>query len=70
MGRRFRRVGAAGLAAAVVLGAVSAYLLRDPSQVGYWRSSDARATYLERYDRALALLGLKAWMLSPEAGHA
>ena len=24
----------------------------------------------ERYDRALALLGLKAWMLSPEAGHA
>jgi putative transcriptional regulator len=24
----------------------------------------------ERYDRALALLGLKAWMLSPDAGHA
>ena len=24
----------------------------------------------ERYDRALSLLGLKAWMLSPEAGHA
>ena len=24
----------------------------------------------ERYDRALALLGLKVWMLSPEAGHA
>lgn len=24
----------------------------------------------ERYDRALALLGLQAWMLSPEAGHA
>lgn len=24
----------------------------------------------ERYDQALALLGLKAWMLSPEAGHA
>ncbi|MBX9831529.1 MAG: YqgE/AlgH family protein [Burkholderiaceae bacterium] len=24
----------------------------------------------ERYDSALALLGLKAWMLSPEAGHA
>ena len=24
----------------------------------------------ERYDRARALLGLKAWMLSPEAGHA
>ena len=24
----------------------------------------------ERYDRALALLGLKSWMLSPEAGHA
>ena len=24
----------------------------------------------ERYDGALALLGLKAWMLSPEAGHA
>ncbi len=24
----------------------------------------------ERYDRALSLLGLRAWMLSPEAGHA
>lgn len=24
----------------------------------------------ERYDRALGLLGLQAWMLSPEAGHA
>ena len=24
----------------------------------------------QRYDRALALLGLQAWMLSPEAGHA
>jgi len=24
----------------------------------------------ERYDRALALLGLQTWMLSPEAGHA
>ncbi|SDQ72763.1 Pimeloyl-ACP methyl ester carboxylesterase [Tsukamurella pulmonis] len=60
MGRRFRRVGAAGLAAAVVLGAVSAYLLRDPSPVGYWRSSDARATYLERYDRAFEELSAPA----------
>ena len=25
---------------------------------------------VERYDRALDLLGLKSWMLSPEAGHA
>jgi putative transcriptional regulator len=24
----------------------------------------------ERYDRAMALLGLQAWMLSPDAGHA
>jgi putative transcriptional regulator len=24
----------------------------------------------QRYDRALALLGLQAWMLSPQAGHA
>jgi putative transcriptional regulator len=24
----------------------------------------------ERYDRALELLGLKSWMLSPDAGHA
>ena len=24
----------------------------------------------ERYDRALDLLGLKSWMLSPDAGHA
>jgi putative transcriptional regulator len=24
----------------------------------------------ERYDKALGLLGLQAWMLAPEAGHA
>ena len=24
----------------------------------------------QRYDKALALLGLQAWMISPEAGHA
>jgi putative transcriptional regulator len=24
----------------------------------------------QRYDKALALLGLQAWMLSPDAGHA
>jgi putative transcriptional regulator len=24
----------------------------------------------QRYDLALSLLGLQAWMLSPEAGHA
>ena len=24
----------------------------------------------QRYDRAMALLGLQSWMLSPEAGHA
>jgi putative transcriptional regulator len=24
----------------------------------------------QRYDKALDLLGLKSWMLSPEAGHA
>jgi putative transcriptional regulator len=24
----------------------------------------------ERYDKALALLGLQSWMLSPGAGHA
>jgi len=24
----------------------------------------------QRYDKALLLLGLQAWMLSPEAGHA
>ena len=24
----------------------------------------------QRYDRALALLGLQSWMLSPDAGHA
>ena len=27
-------------------------------------------TLLQRYDRALALLGLQAWMLSPQPGHA
>lgn len=53
MGRRIRRAALVGAVAAVVLGAVGAYLVRDPSPVGYWRSADARATYLERYDRAL-----------------
>jgi putative transcriptional regulator len=24
----------------------------------------------ERYDRAMALLGLQSWMLSPDVGHA
>jgi len=24
----------------------------------------------QRYDKALGLLGLQAWMLSPDAGHA
>lgn len=52
MGRRIRRAAVAGLAATAVLAGTSAYLLRDPSPVGYWRSADARATYLERYDRA------------------
>lgn len=52
MGRRMRRVAAIGLAAAAVLAGVGAYLVRDPSPVGYWRSAAARAAYLERYDRA------------------
>ncbi|GAA1088204.1 alpha/beta fold hydrolase [Tsukamurella spumae] len=52
MGRRIRRAVVVGAAATVILGAVGAYLVRDPSPVGYWRSADARATYLERYDRA------------------
>ncbi|TWS22675.1 alpha/beta hydrolase [Tsukamurella sputi] len=52
MGRRIRRAVAIGLAAMVVLGAAGAYLVRDPSPVGYWRSAGARETYLSRYDRA------------------
>lgn len=41
-----------------------------------WLTVDADQTVIfdtpihERYDRALALLGVQAWMLSPEAGHA
>lgn len=41
-----------------------------------WLTVDADAAVIfdtpvaERYDRALALLGLQAWCLSPEAGHA
>ena len=41
-----------------------------------WRTvpADARIVFEtpleQRYDEALALLGLKSWMLSPEAGHA
>lgn len=52
MGRRIRRAAAVGVAATAILGAAGAYLVRDPSPVGYWRSADARAAYLERYDRA------------------
>jgi putative transcriptional regulator len=41
-----------------------------------WLTVPASATVIfevpmaERYDRALDLLGLKSWMLSPDAGHA
>jgi putative transcriptional regulator len=28
------------------------------------------APVAERYERAMALLGLQPWMLSPDAGHA
>lgn len=52
MGRRIRRVAAIGLAATAALGATGAYLVRDPSPVGYWRSADARTTYLSRYESA------------------
>lgn len=52
MGRRIRRAAVIGLAATAFLGATGAYLLRDPSPVGYWRSAEARETYLSRYDRA------------------
>lgn len=40
-----------------------------------WLTVDADSNVIfespveQRYDRALSLLGLKAWMLSPEAGH-
>lgn len=52
MRRRIRRAAAVGLAATAALTAVGAYLIRDPSPVGYWRSEAARATYLTEYDRA------------------
>lgn len=41
-----------------------------------WLTVEADASVIfdtpveQRYDKALALLGLQAWMLSPEAGHA
>ena len=41
-----------------------------------WLTVDADQTVIfdtpvaQRYDKALALLGLQAWMLSPDAGHA
>ena len=44
--------------------------------VGAWLTVGADLSVIfdtpvpERYDRALGLLGLQAWMLSPEAGHA
>lgn len=56
MGQRIRRTVAAGLAAAAVTTAVGAYLVRDPSPVGYWRSAAARTAYLAQYDRAFAAL--------------
>ncbi|CAM3732108.1 alpha/beta fold hydrolase [Tsukamurella ocularis] len=60
MGRRCRRVAAVGLGAATVLAGIGAYLVRDPSPVGYWRSAGARAAYVERYDRAFRDLPIPA----------
>ena len=41
-----------------------------------WLTVDAKSSLIfdtpveERYDQALALLGLKSWMIAPQAGHA
>ncbi|MCS3780561.1 alpha/beta fold hydrolase [Tsukamurella ocularis] len=69
MGPRIRRAAVAGLAVTAVLVGTSAYLLRDPSPVGYWRSADARATYLERYDRALRDLPAPSEMRDVRTGY-
>lgn len=52
MGRRLRQTAAIGLAAITGAVAVGAYLVRDPSPIGYWRSAQARSSYSEQYDRA------------------
>ncbi|MBS4102370.1 alpha/beta fold hydrolase [Tsukamurella paurometabola] len=52
MNRRIRRAVAAGVTAVAALAAVGAYLVRDPSPVGYWRSAQARADYYAQYERA------------------
>ena len=52
MGLPARRTVAITVAVLAALGAVGAYLVRDPSPVGYWRSAAARTTYMTQYDRA------------------
>ncbi|KXO97794.1 alpha/beta fold hydrolase [Tsukamurella pseudospumae] len=52
MTRRVRRAVAVVLAATAVLAGAGAYLVKDPSPVGYWRTAAARETYLEAYRRA------------------
>ena len=50
--------------------------LESASAGNSWLTVDADADVIfdapvdQRYDRALGLLGLQAWMLSPDVGHA
>lgn len=49
---RLRRGVLVALAVAIAMSAVGAYLVRDPSPVGYWRSVTSRDAYLQHYRRA------------------
>ncbi|MFN6554225.1 alpha/beta fold hydrolase [Mycolicibacterium septicum] len=53
---RIRPTAAIALVVTAAVVAAGAYLMRDPSPVGYWRSEAARATYIAQYDRAFRAL--------------
>ncbi|BDH56429.1 alpha/beta fold hydrolase [Tsukamurella sp. PLM1] len=56
MSRLLRRAAVAITATGLVVGAVTAYLVRDPAPVGYWRSAQAYEQYAQDYRRAFAEL--------------
>lgn len=58
--RLLMRVGVAALVVMVGAGVTVAYLVRDPSPVGYWRSAAAQDGYDRHYARAFAALPVPA----------
>ena len=72
--REATSVGALSLNAealyAELLPAVKALIDASPAPVVLAGITSGGAWVAERYERAMALLGLQPWMLSPDAGHA